>query len=75
MNYMFNGGHISPNADVPDAVMFGEDEIPSYEFHPPKKFDEFGLVELMEGIFEYPNKTIEQVRTFLNSIGYKERIK
>jgi len=70
MKYKFGKKDIA--YDIPETVMIGETEIPDYNFNFPESFNEFGLVEFMEGIFEFPSKSESEVRIFLNSLGYKE---
>jgi hypothetical protein len=61
---------------IPDTVMVGNDlpKYPDYNFGAPESFETFGLMSFMEGVFEFPGKSMEEVRTFLNSLGYMEVI-
>lgn len=63
----------SKNPDIPNGVLFGNKEIPDYNFNAPIEFEQFGLYELMEGVFEYPGKSKDQVRQFLNGMDFKAR--
>ena len=58
---------------TPPTVQFGESSVPDYNFNSPYDvFESLGLCELMEGVFEYPGKTEDQMRTLLLNLGYKE---
>ena len=55
------------------AVEVGEKAFTGTSFaHFQDKFDDFGLVELAESLYEYPGHTQEEVREFLNELGFTE---
>lgn len=59
--------------DCPDTIEFGKDgNIPYYAFKSPKGFFSFGLYDLMEGVYTYEGLSKEEVRNFLNGLGYIE---
>jgi hypothetical protein len=73
MKYKFQKGSDDPEMALPDTVMIGEENnIPDYDFRAPEILDKFGLNEFMEGVFEFPGRTIEDIWSFLNGIGYEE---
>ena len=51
-------------------------DLPQYNFVLPenhlKDFEEMGIYELMEGIYELPSKPLEEIQKFLEDHGYKE---
>ena len=58
--------------EIGNVVLFGEEHAPDYEFKAPyEKFDELGLTELMEGVFEF-NLSTYKLRTELIKLGYEE---
>ena len=50
--------------------------LPDYNFEIPAEhwdvFEEFGLIELMEGIFEFPENKIDEIDDFLLNLGYEK---
>jgi len=52
------------------------DVIPNYNYSVPAEhweaFEEFGLAELMEGIFEFPENKIDEIDDFLLNLGYEK---
>jgi hypothetical protein len=57
------------------AVQLGEN-LPDYNYNVPAEhqadFDRFGISELMEGIFEFPEEKLEEIDEFLSNLGYEK---
>lgn len=71
--YKFNKAIPTEKIGITFSVGPSIDDCPSDTPNVPyEQFYAFGLSELMEGVFEIGNNTVEETREFLNSLGYEE---
>ena len=76
MKYRFdNAGADNDMFNYDAIVLLTDDGEDDYNASLPIDLqDEFGFSELMEGVYEYGDKTNDEVRNILSKLGYKEQL-